>query len=94
MAQGSRGLTAYQKRAGEIEALFAAGEIGPQTRRALLERARDVSGVAQLASPRATPERAPGGKLIAMNDNQINAAKRAGRSRHDRPRAATPTAPR
>ncbi|MBK3776337.1 hypothetical protein GAY31_19645 [Azospirillum brasilense] len=88
MAQGSRGLTAYQKRAGEIEALFAAGEIGPQTRRALLERARDVSGVSQLASPRATAERTPAGKLIAMNDNQINAAKRAGRSRHDRPRSA------
>ncbi|MFP5512455.1 MAG: hypothetical protein ACLGJC_05170 [Alphaproteobacteria bacterium] len=69
----------FQKVVDQIEASFAAGEIGPQTRRSLLESARDRYGMTNLANrTQATP---PGGKLVAMNDNQINQQKQPHRAR-------------
>ena len=75
----------FQKVVDQIEASFAAGEIGPQTRRSLLESARDRYCMANLQHR--TQPVSPGGKLVAMNDNQINQQKRAGRLRHDLNRA-------
>lgn len=79
-------LGSFQGRVQQIEADFAAGIITPAMRRDLLIQARDASGVADLLNRIAPPSRAQTGKDIAMSRTEINATKRAGRSRHDRAR--------
>lgn len=69
----------FQKVVDQIETSFKAEEIGPQTRRSLLESARDRYGMANLQHR--TQAAPPGGKLVAMNDNQINQQKNPRRPR-------------
>lgn len=79
-------LDAFQRRVAEIEALFAAGEIGPETRRALLVRARDSHGVHKLQERAGKPLPIGTGKIANMNDEQYRAMRSSQDSRSRRNR--------
>lgn len=85
MTTASQRLSAFHRRVEEIEALHKAGKIGNETRRTWLEDARDASKVSEPVNRIAPPPRAQSGKLVGMSRAEINAAKRAGRHRHDQP---------
>lgn len=81
MTTASQRIAEYQRLAAKIEEAFAEGGIGPETRRKLLENARDASKVSEPVNRIAPPPRAQSGKLVGMNDNEINAAKNPHRAR-------------
>lgn len=87
MTKGSQRLAEYQRQAEKIEEAFREGGLTPIARRRMLELARDASGVVEPSNRLAPPPHGQSGKLVSMSREEINAAKRAGRTNHARPAA-------
>lgn len=81
MTTASQRLAEYQRQAEKIEEAFREGGLTPLARRRMLELARDASKVSEPVNRIAPPPRAQSGKLVGMNDNEINAAKNPHRAR-------------